>query len=370
MNIEKMGDKLHVTHTAWSWISPYALAPLPWLLHHQYLRSFLEIQESYPGPIYICSEEQRKFMEKRVAIIGAGFVGSTAAYAILLQNIVDSILLIDIDNEKAEGHAMDLEHGIHFLRRTSIDFGTDLSLCRDADVIVICAGYAQKPGENRLDLVIKNARLIKDLIPRLATYNRDAVYVMVTNPVDIMTYLAFRYSGLSWKKIFGTGTSLDTVRFRRCLGEQFGVHPKAVHAYILGEHGDSSFPATSAATIGGLRISEMEGYSSEILADCYERTREAANEIIARKGATYFAIGLVISKIVEGILRDERNIVPLSVYIDNYYGEGDLCMSVPCLVGMEGVIKKYLLPLAADEQSKLHNSASVLKDTIKQIYQL
>jgi L-lactate dehydrogenase len=216
----------------------------------------------------------------------------------------------------------------------------------------------------------KNARLIKDLSPRLATYNRDAVYVMVTNPVDIMTYLAFRYSGLSWKKIFGTGTSLDTVRFRRCLVEQFGVHPKAVHAYILGEHGDSSFPATSAATIGGLRISEMEGYSSEILAGCYKKTREAANEIIARKGATYFAIGLVISKIVEGILRDEKNIVPLSVYIDNYYGEGDLCMSVPCLVGKEGVIKKYLLPLAADEQSKLHNSASVLKGTIKQIYQL
>jgi L-lactate dehydrogenase len=309
-------------------------------------------------------------MGEQVAIIGAGFVGSTAAYAILLQNIVDSILLIDVIREKAEGHAMDLEHGIHFLRRTSIDFGTDLSQCRDADVIVICAGHAQKPGDTRLDLVIKNARLIKDLVPRLITYNRDAIYIMVTNPVDIMTYLALKYSGLTWKKVFGTGTSLDTIRFRRCLGEKLGVHPKAVHAYILGEHGDSEFPATSAATIGGMRISGVEGYSREILLECYKKTKEAANEIIARKGSTYFAIGLVISKILEGILRDERNIVPLSIYIDNYYGECDLCLSIPCLVGREGIIKKYYLPLAPDEQSKLHNSANALKDAIKRIDQL
>ena len=309
-------------------------------------------------------------MAEQVAIVGAGFVGSTAAYAILMQNIVDSILLIDVIKERAEGHAMDLEHGIHFLRRTSIDFGTDLSLCRDANVIVICAGYAQKPGETRLDLVAKNAQLMKDLVPRLTACNRDAIYLMVTNPVDIMTYLALKYSELSWKKVFGTGTSLDTIRFRRCLGEKLGVHPKAVHAYILGEHGDSEFPVTSAATIGGLRISEVEGCSSEILADCYRETRDAAKEIIALKGSTYFSIGLVISKIIEGILRDERNIVPLSVYIDNYYGESDLCMSIPCLVGKEGIIKKYQLPLASDEQSKLHNSANVLKDTIKRIGQL
>ena len=309
-------------------------------------------------------------MDEQVAIIGAGFVGSTAAYAILLQNIVDSIILIDALKEKAEGHAMDLDHGIHFLRRTSIDFGNDLSLCRDANVIVICAGHSQMPSEPRLDLVIENARLIKDLVPRLVTYNRDAIYIIVTNPVDIMTYLALKYSGLTWKKVFGTGTSLDTIRFRRCLGEKLGVHPKAVHAYILGEHGDSAFPATSAATIGGLRISEVEGCSSEILADCYKKTRDAAYEIIARKGSTYFAIGLVISKILEGILRDERNIVPLSTYIDNYYGESDLCMSIPCLVGKEGIIKRYLIPLASEEQIKLHNSANVLKGTIKRIGQL
>jgi L-lactate dehydrogenase len=313
---------------------------------------------------------ERKFMEEQVAIIGAGFVGSTAAYAILLQNIVDSIILIDVIKEKAEGHAMDLEHGIHFLRRTSIDFGTDLAQCKDSDVIVICAGYAQRPGETRLDLVTKNARLIKDLIPKLISYNRDSIYMMVTNPVDITTHLALKYSGLTWKKVFGTGTSLDTIRFRRCLGEKLGVHPKAVHAYILGEHGDSEFPSTSAATIGGLRISEVDGYSSEILSDCYKKTRDAANEIIARKGSTYFAIGLVISKILEGILRDERNIVPLSTYVDDYYGERDLCMSVPCLVGREGIIKKYLIPLTSDEQSKLHSSANTLRNEMKRIGEL
>jgi L-lactate dehydrogenase len=306
-------------------------------------------------------------MEEQVAIIGAGFVGSTAAYAILLQNIVDSILLIDIIKEKAEGHAMDLEHGIHFLRRTSIEYGTDVAQCKDADVIIICAGHGQKPGETRLDLTVKNAELIKDLIPRLVTNNRDAIYILVTNPVDIMTHIALKYSGLTWRKVFGTGTSLDTIRFRRCLGEKLGVHPKAVHAYILGEHGDSAFPVTSAATIGGLRISEMEGYSSKMLTDCYEKTRNAVYEIIARKGSTYFAIGLVISKILEGIMRDERNIVPVSVYIESYYGEGDLCMSTPCLVGKKGIIKRYQLPLTPDEQSKLHDSANALKDIMKRV---
>jgi L-lactate dehydrogenase len=306
-------------------------------------------------------------MKKKAAIIGAGLVGSTAAYAVLLQNIVDSMVIIDRSEDKAEGQAMDLEEEMQFLHRTSIDFGTDLSLCKDADVIVICAGCSQKSSGTRLDHMNENVQMIKNLMPRLENYNRNAVYVIVTNPVDIITYLALKYSGLSRQKVFGTGTSLDTARFRYYLGEKFGVHPQAIHAYILGEHGDSSFPVTSSATIGGMRISEMEGYSEEIISECYERTRKAAYQIIARKGATYFSIGLIISKIMECILRDERNILPISTYIDNYYGEGDLCMSIPCIVGKEGIIKRYQIPLESGEQVKLHNSAGVLKNLLKEV---
>jgi len=272
-------------------------------------------------------------MDTKVAIVGAGHVGSTAAYALLLQNVVKDISLIDIDAEKAEGEVLDMEHGLQFLQRASITFGEDLSLCSGADVIVICAGSAQKNFSTRLGLAKENAELFKDLIPKITCHNRDAIYLIITNPVDIMTYLALKYSSLPWTKVIGSGTALDSARFRYYLGERLGIHPRAIHAYILGEHGDSQFPVISKASLSGLRVSDIEGFDQKILRDSMERTRKAAYEILRRKEATYYAIGLIISRIVDSILNDSRDIMPLSVYIDDYYKEGDLCMSVPCLLG-------------------------------------
>lgn len=307
-------------------------------------------------------------MVKKVAIIGAGFVGSTAAYAILLQSAAREIVLIDVNKEKAQGEAMDLEQGMQFTSAATISFGSDFSLCQGADVIVITAGVAQKPGETRLNLVKRNAAIFKDMIPKLVAHNKDAIYVVVTNPVDIMAYLALKYSGLPASKVFGTGTSLDTARFRYYLGKKFDLNPTAVHAFILGEHGDSEFPVTSCASIAGSPISEFEGYSPEVVDECFQKSKKAAYEIISRKGATYYAIGLVITKIVREILNDERSVLPLSVYTENYYDEGDLCISVPCVLGKEGIIKKHQLPLSPAEQAKLHNSAKILKDIISQVY--
>ncbi len=307
-------------------------------------------------------------MVKKVAIIGAGFVGSTAAYAILLQGAAREIVLIDVNAEKAKGEAMDLEQGMQFTSAATISFGGNFSLCEGADIIVITAGVAQKPGETRLSLVKRNAAIFKDMIPKLVAYNRDAVYVVVTNPVDIMAYLALKYSGLPPSKVFGTGTSLDTARFRYYLGKKFDLNPTAVHAFILGEHGDSEFPVTSCATIAGVNIHDVEGYTPEAAQECFDKTKKAAYEIISRKGATYYAIGLVIARIVRTILHDEKTVIPLSMYMDNYYDEGDLCISVPCVLGREGIIRKYQLPLSPEEQAKLHNSAKVLKDIIKQVY--
>ncbi len=308
-------------------------------------------------------------MDKRkVAIVGAGFVGSTAAYAMLVQAIAEEIVLIDINKEKAEGEALDLEHGIQFMHNAKITFSNDFSACAGADVVVICAGLAQKPGETRLDLVKKNAVIFKEMVPKLVSANREAIYLVVSNPVDIMAFLTLKYSGLSPNKVFGSGTSLDTARFRYYIGERLSVHPSAVHAYIMGEHGDSEFPVISNATIAGLKICDVEGYNCQMMMECYDKTKKAAYEIIARKGATYYAIGLVISKIVDAILSDEHHVMPLSVYLDNYYDEGGLCMSVPCVIGKEGIVKKYQLPLAKEEQDKLHNSAKILKDILKQVY--
>ncbi|MDP2750348.1 MAG: L-lactate dehydrogenase [Nanoarchaeota archaeon] len=305
---------------------------------------------------------------KKVAIVGAGFVGSTAAYAMLIQGIAHEIVIIDLNKEKAHGEAMDLEQGMQFTQSAKISYGSDLNLCQGADVIVITAGLAQKPGETRLNLVKRNAVIFKEMIPKLVSYNKDAVYLIITNPVDIMAYLTLKYSGLPANKVFGSGTSLDSARFRYYLGQKFDINPTAVHAFILGEHGDSEFPAISSATIAGMHINDFEGYSPEAVNECYDETKKAAYEIISRKGATYYAIGLVIAKIVKGILNDEHIVLPLSVHLDNYYDEGNLCMSVPCVLGKEGIVKKYQLPLSADEQAKLHNSAKILKDIIKGVY--
>ncbi|MBD3312926.1 L-lactate dehydrogenase [Candidatus Woesearchaeota archaeon] len=306
-------------------------------------------------------------MPRKVAIIGAGFVGSTAAYALLIKEVADEIILVDVNKEKAEGHAMDLEQGIQFVRGAEIKYSDSCEDCRDADVIVITAGLAQKPGETRLDLVNKNAELFRKMIPQITKHSKDAVIVVVSNPVDVLTYLTIKYSGFSRHKVFGTGTTLDTARFRFYISEHFNVNLHNVHAYILGEHGDSEFPVWSNATIAGLNVSSLDGYSKEVMDEIFQKTKNSAYEIIAKKGSTYYAIGLVIAEIVDSILHDESRIFPVSTYIDNYYDEGGMCISMPCVIGKEGIKRKIQVPLTDEEQQALHKSAGTLKEYIEKV---
>src|SRR3989344_9470032 len=194
----------------------------------------------------------------KIAIIGAGFVGSTAAYALFIENVCENIALIDINKEKAQGEAMDLEQGMMFKPETRIQYGDSYELCKGADIVVITAGLAQKKGETRLDLVRKNSTIFKDMIPKIIENNKDCVIVLVSNPVDIMTYLTLKYSGFPKERVFGTGTTLDTARLRYFVAENYGVSAQSVHAYMLGEHGDSEFPVWSRATIAGLNINEFD----------------------------------------------------------------------------------------------------------------
>ena len=306
-------------------------------------------------------------MTKKVAIIGCGFVGSTAAYAMLIKEVANEIVLIDISREKAEGHAMDLEQGIQFVRGAEIRYSDNYEACSGADVIVITAGLAQKEGETRLDLVNKNAKLFREMVPKIAEHNNNAVIIVVSNPVDIITYLTLRHSGFPKERVFGTGTTLDTARLRYFLGDHFNVNPHNVHAYMLGEHGDSEFPVWSNSTIAGLKLEDLEGYSREAMDEIFNKTKGAAYEIISRKGATYYAIGLVITEIAGSVLNDEDRIFPVSTYIDNYYDNGGLCISVPCVIGSRGIKRRIQLPLNDDEQQALHKSAGTLREYISNL---
>ena len=197
----------------------------------------------------------------KVAIIGAGFVGSTAAYALLMDGATTEVALIDVNKEKAEGEAMDLQHGMQFVPHTKVTFGDSYKLCRNAEIVIISAGAHQKPGETRLDLVNKNSAILKEMIPKIVKNNKDCILLIVSNPLDVMTYMALKYSKFPKNRVFGSGTILDTARFRYHLGEYFDISPDSVHAYIMGEHGDSSFPVWSASSIGGVKISEMKKYN-------------------------------------------------------------------------------------------------------------
>jgi L-lactate dehydrogenase len=309
----------------------------------------------------------KKEINKRskVAIVGAGFVGSTAAYAILIEGTASEIALIDVNREKAEGEAMDLQHGLQFKANVDIDFGSDYRLCKDADIVVITAGKHTKPGQSRLELVKENSKLFKEIIPNVVRYNKHCILLIVSNPLDIVTYLALKYSKFPKNRVFGSGTILDTARFRYDLGKYFGVSPGSVHAYILGEHGDSSFPVWSTANIGGIYLKDFKKYNKKAMDNIYQKTKNAAYEIVAKKGATYYAIGLAISRIVKTILSDQNSVLPLSTYLDNYKGVSNVCLSVPCIVNREGIKERLVLPLNSLEKKQLKKAASVIKRVIR-----
>ncbi len=310
----------------------------------------------------------------RVVLIGTGFVGSSYAFAILNQGITEELVLIDLNKEKSEGDAMDLNHGLPFApSRTKIWFG-DYSECKDADLIVITAGANQKPGETRLDLVEKNAKIFKGIVGLIMESGFDGIILVATNPVDILTYAVWKYSGLPRERVIGSGTILDTARFRFLLGEYFDVDTRNVHAYIIGEHGDTELPVWSNADIASTPILEWTknkpGFNKSDLEQIFLNVRDAAYHIIERKGATYYGIAMGLVRLTKAILQNENSVLTVSAYLDGEYGHSDVYIGVPAVVNRNGIREVVQLDLSEEEQEKFNHSVSVLKNIQEPVFRL
>jgi L-lactate dehydrogenase len=304
---------------------------------------------------------------RTVGIVGTGNVGTAAAYALFNQGLASEILLLDQDERRAEGEAMDLMHGQFLVGRVTCR-AVDYPAMSDAQVIVLSAGTSQKsPDETRLDLLARNAKIFREIITELDEHAPEAILLVATNPVDVLTYLSQEMSDRPNERIIGTGTLLDTARFRALLGRHYGVDPRSVHAYILGEHGDSEVPIWSNATIGGQDIQGRtvlgQAWDSDTMQSIFEQARDAAYQIIERKGHTDSAIGVVIARIVRSIVEDQRNVLPVSVRPGGAYGISDVCLSTPCVVGIEGVEEHVVPELSPDEEEALRASGETLRES-------
>jgi len=306
----------------------------------------------------------------KVGLIGTGMVGASFAYSLMQSGISNELVLIDRDKARAEGEMMDLNHGMPFVRPMRIIAGDYPDLV-DADVIVICAGVNQRPGQTRLELSKTNAEVFKDIVPRIASVNPSAIILVATNPVDILTQITAEIAGRGCC-ILGSGTVLDTARLRYLLGVHYGVDPRSVHAYVIGEHGDSELPLWSLANIAGVRLPDFTGangqeYDPAALDRIFEQTRGAAYEIIQRKKATYYAIGLGLLSIVEAVLRDQHTVMTVSSPLSGQYGVDGISISMPAIVGSSGVEEVLNLPLSEDEQQAFKRSAETLKSRLEQL---
>ncbi len=307
----------------------------------------------------------------RIAVLGTGHVGSTFAYTLLLSGLAEEIVLLDINRARAEGEVMDLNHTEPFTHPTRIWAG-DYPDCAGAAVTVIAAGAAQNPGETRLDLLQRNAGIFAQIVPQVARHNPGGIILVATNPVDVLTWASLKLSGLPPARVIGSGTILDTARFRFLLGEYFGVDARSVHAHIIGEHGDSEVPAWSLGTIGGMHLRDFAAannipYDQRRMNEIFTRTRDAAYHIIARKGATYYAVAAGLVRIVEAILRNQHTVLSVSSLVNGYYGIRDLCLSLPTVLGRGGVERVLCLPLNEQEQQGLRRSADILQQTIARL---
>ncbi|MFH0925648.1 MAG: L-lactate dehydrogenase [bacterium] len=313
-----------------------------------------------------------KFTPK-VAIVGTGYVGATFAYALAISGLARQIVLIDKNEDRAKGEAMDLNHSLPFISPVDIDTA-GFEGCQDADIVVICAGSNQKPGETRIDLVKRNTEIFKGIIPQIVKYTQDSsILLVVSNPVDILSYVTYKVSGFPSNRVLGSGTVLDSSRLRYLLSKHCQVDSRNVHAYIIGEHGDTELPAWSSAFIGGIRFKEycplcnqQCNYKND-LNSIFEEVKNAAYKIIKYKGATYYAIGLSLVRIIEAIIRDENSILPVSTLINGYLDINDIYLSLPSIVHKKGVKKVLHLPLDSNEMELLKRSASSLKNVLKEI---
>lgn len=309
---------------------------------------------------------------KKVAVIGTGFVGMSFAYAALCFGACDEMVLIDINKEKANGEAMDLNHGLAFARTNMKITAGDYRDCTDADIIVLCAGVSQKPGEDRISLLQRNREVFQSIVAPVLYSGFDGVFLIATNPVDIMTRVVWQESGFDCKKVIGSGTTLDTARLRYLLGDYFTVDPKNVHAYVIGEHGDSEMVPWSQAMIGTKPIREIlrenpETYKCDDLKGIAVNVRRAGYKIIQAKSATYYGIGLALVRIVKSIFSDENSVLTVSTMLRGEYGVNGVFAGVPCILGRNGVREILTLKLEEEEQKQFANSCglldSVWKDT-------
>ncbi|CAG7644979.1 L-lactate dehydrogenase 1 [Paenibacillus solanacearum] len=298
----------------------------------------------------------------RVVMIGAGAVGSTTAYTLLLRNRMDELVLIDVNHKKAEGDALDMNHGMPFLGGAKVWAGT-YEDCRDADIIIITAGAAQREGESRVDLLRRNVAIFDSIIEEVMKFNDHGILLIATNPVDIMSY--FSWKKLQWPvhRVIGSGTLLDSARFRYLIGDKLNIDPRSVHAHIIGEHGDSELPLWSLANVAGSEVQLSEAEREEV----FVNTRDAAYQIISAKGATYYAIALALDRICTAILRDEGAVLNVSTLLHDYHGVSDVFLGVPCVVDRSGVRKVIDIPITAEEKELLHRSADKLKGLIASI---
>lgn len=300
----------------------------------------------------------------KVAIVGAGFVGSTAAYAIMMSGCATEIALIDINKNKAEGEALDLMHCMQFTTSASIVAGDDFALVQDAAIVVIAAGVGQKIGQTRTDLLTTNVSMFKTIIPKIIQHNKDCILLVVTNPLDVLTYLTLKLSGFPSCRVLGTGTVLDTARLRYLMGQHFQISPKDITAYILGEHGDSEFVWWSCANIAGMPLDQLPSYSVQEMEKMFLQAKDAAYQIIQKKGATYYAIALIVAKIVRAILLDQSRIFTVSSLIDNVYGISGVCLSLPIVVRKSGISQRLPVVLSEQEKKNFLDSAQKIKKEI------
>ena len=308
----------------------------------------------------------------KVAVVGAGSVGATLAYACLVRGIGRTIALYDVNADKTRAEVLDLQHGLQFVPPATVIGSDDIEVCRGADLVVITAGAKQKPGQTRLELAEANVALSRALVPQLLEVAPDAILLLVTNPVDVVTYAALKHSGLSPQRVFGSGTVLDSSRLRLLVAEHCGVAVQNVHAYIAGEHGDSEIPLWSSASIGsvpllGWDVPGRPPLDAATREDIVRRVVGAAGEIIRGKGATNYAVGLAAARIIEAVLYDQRQVLPVSSLLDGQAGIRDVCLSLPSVVDRLGVDTVLPGPLSAEEAEGLRRSADTVRAVIKSL---
>lgn len=303
---------------------------------------------------------------KKIAVLGAGNVGATCAYTFAVAGTCSEIVLIDINKEKAKGEAMDIRQGVSFSHNVEVIDGS-YDDAKNADIVVVTLGLARKPGQTRIDLAQANVNIIKDVMPKVAKAAPDAIYVVVSNPVDIITYAILKCTDLSPKQVIGSGTALDTSRLRSVLADHFDISPNSVHAYVFGEHGDTSMIPWSITNIAGSSMEEYCAEQSHSEIDKEEtilNVRKAGGEVIKRKGATFYAISLTVNKICDDIIRDSNSIRSVSYLVNGKYGINDVCLSLPAVIGGHGIEKEVCPNLTDEETAKLQASAAALRKVL------